>query len=325
MSSFESISPAQPAPLPRRSLAARLGIVSVPRAELRRRYTQTGSKFVQIMGTDVHYVEQGTGPRTLVLIHGFAASLHTWDGIADDLARDYRVIRLDLPPFGVTGPLRDASGRIETMNIGVYRRFIDTFIQAVDATRATLIGNSLGGLIAWDYAVRHRDAVEQLVLIDAAGFPMKLPIYIDLFNYALVRISSPWWLPEAIVKSAVRNVYGDPRKLTAPVLRRYVDFFHGEDTREAIGKMVPTLDFRDLDTDVLKTLDVPTLVLWGAKDRWIPPAHAAEFARRIPGAKSVMYPAFGHIPMEESPGDVLRDLQAFLVREPRDTVALRPA
>ncbi|MEQ5838634.1 alpha/beta hydrolase [Paraburkholderia acidicola] len=315
MASLESISPAQPAPLPRRSLAARLGITSVPRADLRSRYTQSGSKFVQIMGGDVHYVEQGTGPRTLVMIHGFAASLHTWDGIAGDLAREYRVIRLDLPPFGVTGPLRNASGGIETMNLPTYRRFIDTFMQALGVTRATLIGNSLGGMIAWDYAVRHREAVEQLVLIDSAGFPMKLPIYIDLFNYALVRASSPWWLPEPIVKSAVRNVYGDPRKLSATTLRRYIEFFHAEGARTAIGKMVPTLDFKEVDTDTMKTLDVPTLVLWGAKDRWIPPAHAAEFTRRIPGSRSIMYPTLGHVPMEEAPEQVLRDLRAFLVEK----------
>jgi Predicted hydrolases or acyltransferases (alpha/beta hydrolase superfamily) len=174
------------------------------------------------------------------------------------------------------------------------------------------MGNSLGGLIAWDYAVRHRDAVERLVLIDSAGFPMKLPIYIGLFNSALVRVSSPWWLPKSLSRSAVRNVYGDARKLDAVTLRRYVEFFHGEGTRTAIGKMVPTLDFKDVDTDVLKTLKVPSLVLWGAKDRWIPPAHAAEFASRIPGAKSVMYPGLGHIPMEEAPERVMTDLRAFL-------------
>jgi pimeloyl-ACP methyl ester carboxylesterase len=76
--------------------------------------------------------------------------------------------------------------------------------------------------------------------------------------------------------------------------------------------MVPTLDFKDVDTDVLKTLKVPSLVLWGAKDRWIPTAHAAEFASRIPGAKSVMYPGLGHIPMEEAPERVMTDLRAFL-------------
>jgi pimeloyl-ACP methyl ester carboxylesterase len=309
------------APLPPRSLAARLGITSVPRDELKRRYTQTGSRFVQIMGADVHYIDEGPtraeasgANNVIVMIHGFASSLHTWNDMASDLARDHRVIRFDLPPFGVTGPLRDATGSIVTMNLPAYRRFFDTFMQALGVTRATLVGNSLGGLLSWDYAVRHRGAVERLVLIDSAGFPMKLPIYIGLFNNALVRMSSPWWLPEAIVKSAVRNVYGDPRRLTPHVLRRYVEFFQGEGTREAIGKMVPTLDFVDIDTDVMKSLDVPTLVLWGAKDRWIPPAHAEEFSRRIPNARSVMYQGLGHIPMEEAPQRVLQDVRAFFVK-----------
>ena len=311
MASIDSTPPTASTPLPPRSLAARLGITSVPRDELRRRYTQSGSRFVKIMGADVHYVDEGSGD-IIVMIHGFASSLHTWNRVADELKREHRVIRLDLPPFGVTGPLRSSSGAVETMNLPTYRRFIDTFLQAIGVLRATFIGNSLGGLISWDYAVRHRKAVERLVLIDSAGFPMKLPIYIGLFNSALVRMSSPWWLPEAIIKSAVRNVYGDPRKIDAQTLRRYVEFFHGEGTREAIGKMVPTLDFKEVDTDVLKSLDVPALVLWGAKDRWIPTAHAAEFASRIPGAKSVMYAGLGHIPMEEAPERVMVDLRAFL-------------
>ncbi|MFM0220235.1 alpha/beta fold hydrolase [Paraburkholderia caledonica] len=306
-----STRPSNSAALPPRSLAARLGITSVPRDELRRRYTQSGSRFVRIMGADVHYVDEGSGD-TIVMIHGFASSLHTWNRVADELKHTHRVIRLDLPPFGVTGPLRSSTGIIETMNLPTYRRFIDTFLQALGVSRAIFIGNSLGGLISWDYAVRHRGAVERLVLIDSAGFPMKLLIYIDLFNHALVRASAPRWLPEIIIRSAVRNVYGDPRKLDAVTLRRYVDFFHGEGTRAAIGKMVPTLDFEELDTNVLTTLAVPTLILWGAKDRWIPTAHAAEFARRIPGAKSAMYPGLGHIPMEEAPERVLADLRAFL-------------
>src|ERR1700744_286486 len=151
MASIESAAPALGAPLPRRSLAARLGITSVPRAELQRRYTLAGSKFVEIMGADVHYVDEGSG-NTIVMIHGFASSLHTWNRVADELRREYRVIRLDLPPFGVTGPLRSGSGEIETMNLSTYRRFIDTFLQALGISRATFIGNSLGGLIAWDYA-----------------------------------------------------------------------------------------------------------------------------------------------------------------------------
>lgn len=314
MASVESgnaASAASALPLPPRPIAARLGITSVPRAELRRRYTQPASRFVGIMGADVHYVDEGSG-EPIVMLHGFASSLHTWNAVADELQRSHRVIRLDLPPFGVTGPLRNAAGEIETMNLATYRRFVDTFMQALGLARATLIGNSLGGLIAWDYAVRHRDAVERLVLIDSAGFPMKLPIYIGLFNSALVRASAPWCLPDAIIKSAVRNVYGDPRKIDPATLRRYVEFFHGEGTRTAIGNMVPTLEFSQLDTDALRTLQVPSLVLWGEKDRWIPLAHADAFASRIPGAKTVTYAGLGHIPMEEAPQRVMADLRAFL-------------
>ena len=110
MASLGTAPHAQSAALPPRSLAARLGITSVPRDTLRRRYTQPGSKFISIMGTDVHYVDEGSGER-LVMNHGFASSLHTWDRVAAELARSYRVIRLDLPPFGVTGPLRTSRAR----------------------------------------------------------------------------------------------------------------------------------------------------------------------------------------------------------------------
>lgn len=297
--------------LPRRSLAARLGITSIPREELVRRHALPASRFVTIAGNTIHYVDEGHG-EPIVLLHGFGASLHTWNGIAAELAGERRVIRVDLPPFGITGPLRSASGALETMDVDAYRRFIDEFVGTLGLARASFVGSSLGGLIAWDYALRHRGAVDKLVLIDAAGFPMKLPFYVGLFKNPFVRVSASWLMPETIVKNAVRDVYGDKRKLDAVTLARYVDFFHGDDTRAAIVKMVPTLDFDALPTDALATLDLPTLVLWGGKDRWIPPAHCEQFAQRIPRARSIVYPELGHIPMEEAPQRVLPDLHAFL-------------
>ncbi|WP_227746776.1 hypothetical protein [Paraburkholderia franconis] len=78
-----------------RSLAARLGITSVPRDELKRRYRQSGSRFVQIMGADVHHIDEGTdtGTSPIVMIHGFASSLHTWNGTATCFARPANVLR----------------------------------------------------------------------------------------------------------------------------------------------------------------------------------------------------------------------------------------
>ena len=119
-------------------------------------------------------------------------------------------------------------------------------------------------------------------------------------------------LPEGIIRAATRDVYGDPSRVSEPTLRRYADFFYADGARQAIGLMVPKFRFDDVDTSGLAAIRVPTLILWGQRDRWIPPAHAGEFARRIPGATLRLYPALGHIPMEEDPVRVGTDLCAFL-------------
>ena len=276
----------------------RIGLRSIGRDVLIARYAKPQSRYLPLMGTRVHYTDEGAANAegTLLLIHGFGASLHTWDGVLPQLTRRYRVIRLDLPPFGITGPLRDAQGRPRAMELPLYRDFIDAFVDSLGLSKLTLIGNSLGGMVSWDFAVRHPGRVEKLVLIDSAGFPMKLPIYIDLFNHLSVRLTSPWMLPEGIIRAATR----------------YADFFYADGARQAIGLMVPKFRFDDVDTSGLAAIRVPTLILWGQRDRWIPPAHAGEFARRIPGATLRLYPALGHIPMEEDPVRVGTDLCAFL-------------
>ncbi|WP_454732417.1 MULTISPECIES: alpha/beta fold hydrolase [Cupriavidus] len=291
----------------------RIGLFSLSRETLARRYALPASRWVQVMGTLVHYTDEGAPDgEPLLLIHGFGASLHTWQGVLPALSQRYRVLRVDLPPFGLTGPLRDARGRIATMDVDMYRRFIDAFCQAIGLRRASVIGNSLGGLIAWDLAARRPAQVDKLVLVDAAGFPMKLPLYIALFNHAPVRWSAPWMLPEAIIRAATRDVYGDAARVDEATFRRYVDFFYAEGSREAVGRMVPRLDFAALDTDALAGIRAPTLVLWGERDRWIPPAHAQAFAGRIPGARLQRYAGLGHVPMEEDPQRVAADLLHFL-------------
>jgi pimeloyl-ACP methyl ester carboxylesterase len=292
----------------------RLGLRSIPRDVLIARYAKPQSRYLPLMGTRVHYTDEGpaNAEGTLLLIHGVCASLHTWDGVLPQLTRRWRVIRLDLPPFGITGPLRDAHGRPRTAELPLYRDFIDAFIDSLGLTQLSLVGNSLGGMVAWDYAARHPERIEKLVLIDSAGFPMKLPVYLDLFNHLPVRLTTPWLLPEGIVRAATRDVYGDPARVSAPTLRRYTEFFYADGARSAFGKMVSKFDFDSVDTSVLAAIRVPTLILWGQRDRWIPPAHAGEFARRIPHATLRMYPALGHIPMEEDPVRVGTDLCAFL-------------
>jgi len=291
----------------------RVGWFSISNNTLRRRYALANSRWLDVGGGMVHYTDEGPADApTLVLIHGFAASLHTWQGITAMLALRYRVIRVDIPPFGLTGPLRDERGKPVTMDLDRYRDFVDRLVAALRIRRATFIGNSLGGFLAWDLAVRRPDLIDKLVLIDAAGFPMKLPIYIDLFRHALVRWTSPWLLPEFVIRAATRDVYGDRASVPEATYRRYVDFFYGKGVREAIGRMVPKLDFDAAPTHLLQAIEAPTLVLWGGQDRWIPPSHAQLFTSAIPGARLCRYEQLGHIPMEEDPRSVLADLLPFL-------------
>ncbi|AZG12925.1 alpha/beta fold hydrolase [Cupriavidus pauculus] len=295
----------------------RVGLFSLSRDTLARRYALPASRWVQVMGALVHYTDEGAPEgEPLVLIHGFGASLHTWEGVLPALRQHHRVIRLDLAPFGLTGPLRDARGRIVTMDIDAYRAFIDAFLAAIGLQRATFVGNSLGGLVAWDLAARRPSMVNRLVLIDAAGFPMKLPIYIDLFRHAAVRWSAPWLLPEWIIRAATRDVYGDATRVPEATFRRYVDFFYAAGSREAVGRMVPKLDFDQIDTERLRGVRQPTLVLWGDRDRWVPPAHADAFAARLPDVTLRRYAGLGHVPMEEDPQRVAADLLRFLNRAP---------
>ncbi|RZT38449.1 alpha/beta fold hydrolase [Cupriavidus agavae] len=317
----EAVLQAPPGPFTRWFGQGRLGFRSLSRDTLARRYALPASRWVQVMGALVHYTDEGApGAEPLVLIHGFGASLHTWEGLMPALRQRYRVIRLDLPPFGLTGPLRDARGRIVTMDVDAYRTFVDSFLRTLGIARATLVGNSLGGLIAWDLAARRPALVSRLVLIDAAGFPMKLPVYIGLFRHALVRWSAPWLLPEPIIRAATRDVYGDARRVPESTFRRYVDFFYAAGSRAAVGRMVPRLDFDALDTGRLRAVQAPTLVLWGERDRWIPPAHAAAFAARLPVVSLRRYADLGHVPMEEDPQRVAADLLPFLDGAPQAPV-----
>ncbi|CAM2145277.1 Pimeloyl-ACP methyl ester carboxylesterase [Pararobbsia alpina] len=295
--------------------AYELGLREIPRDEIERRYRYPQSGWLNFRHGRLHYVnecEAASPSHTVVLLHGFSASVHTWDGVSALLRQSCRFIRLDLPPFGLTGALPSVEGRAQRVDLEVLREALDTVLDALALERVTVVGNSLGGLLAWDLAVRRPTVVERLVLVDAAGFPMHLPAAIKLLDNPVARWLSPRLQPAAAIRAAVRDCYGDASRVTTATYRRYTDLTFAAGTRAAIVSMVPGLDLSAIDTRPLSALQVPTLVLWGAKDRWIPPSHGRQFAKAIPGARLVMFETLGHIPMEEDPASVAQALLAFL-------------
>ncbi|MCX7679710.1 MAG: alpha/beta hydrolase, partial [Spirochaetes bacterium] len=139
----------------------------IPVDKLKVQYAPPPSKFLNLSGLLVHYRDEGKG-FPVVLIHGTSSSLHTWDGWTKALISRYRVIRMDIPAFGLTGPTKERDYSPQA-----YVKFLEDFLNKLNISKFHLAGNSLGGLIAWNYALAYPQKVEKLVLIDAAGYPFR--------------------------------------------------------------------------------------------------------------------------------------------------------
>jgi len=290
---------------------------------LRARWAPAPSQFITLDGAEVHYRDEGPrdDPQPLLLLHGSAASLHTWEGWTAALRGERRVIRLDLPGFGLTGPFADGAGSL-TRTLGVIEALLDT----LGASRVVVAGNSLGGLYAWQLAVRSPSRVAGLVLVDPAGYPSQatsVPVGFKIAALPGMRYVASQVLPRSVIESSVKNVYGDPSKVTPELVDRYYELTLREGNRRAFTQRPRTGSGSTanrgggLDTLQIATIRAPTLILWGDLDRLIPPSNAARFARDIPGSRVARFPTLGHVPHEEDPAQTIAPVLAFLATLPR--------
>lgn len=278
---------------------------------LKARWAPAPSQFITLAGQSVHYRDEG--PRSdsvpIVLVHGTSSSLHTWDGWVDSLKGTRRVIRMDLPGFGLTGPAVDAD-----YSMAAYNRFVLRLLDTLGVRHFIIGGNSLGGDVAWHVAVAVPDRVEKLILVDAAGYPLvsqSIPI-----GFRLARISSLSWLlqhtlPRSLVESSVKNVYGDPKRVTPAIVDRYFDLTLREGNRASLGQRFAQSRHGE-DRAQIPTLKLPTLILWGAKDRLIPPEHAKLFQGDIAASQLVIFPELGHVPHEEDAAQTVATVLRFI-------------
>lgn len=279
----------------------------IPVEELKEKYANEQSQFIDIDGLKVHYRMEGEGPN-LLLIHGTAASLHTWDAWTEILKNDFRIFRMDLPAFGLTGPNvnRDYS-------IKAYTQFIKDFTEKIGLDTFSIAGNSLGGGIAWSFASQYPESIQKLVLLDASGIPddkedpavfkmARNPILGELFEYLT---------PKAFIKKNMKEVYYDDRKVTDELVSRYHEMALRKGNRIAFRDRAHVVN-PDI-TDRLIKISAPTLILWGAADEWIPVENAYVFQERIPNTQLTILGNTGHVPMEESPIISASIVKSFLM------------
>jgi pimeloyl-ACP methyl ester carboxylesterase len=279
------------------------------------RWAPPPSDFVELKGQLVHLRDEGPrgDPEPLVLLHGTAASLHTWEGWVRALRPQRRVITLDLPGFGLTGPF-DGQYAHDDYRGDTYARFVLDLLDHLQVRRAVIGGNSLGGEIAWRIAAMAPQRVSALVLVDAAGpefTPESAPIGFVIAQIPLLNRLTEWVLPRALVAQGVLNVYGDPAKVTPELVDRYFELTLREGNRRALGHRMRQV-VRGEHAERIRSIKAPTLILWGGKDRLIPPAVGRVFERDIAGSRLVLFPDLGHVPQEEDPARTVEPVRAFL-------------
>jgi pimeloyl-ACP methyl ester carboxylesterase len=276
--------------------------------KLSSKYTNDASRFFEIQGMQLHYRDEGPGEDNLplVLIHGTSSSLHTWDSLVAALP-EKRCIRLDLPGFGLTGPdpKRDYSIQ-NTVKI------VDELLQKLNADSCIIAGNSLGGFIAWSYALVYPRA-KKMVLIDAAGFNSGTKGKNLAFQLARIPVVNQLLkivTPRSIVRKSLEQSYGDPSKVTDALVDRYFELNCRTGNRQALLDRF-NLPFSG-DTNHIKDIKIPVLILWGQKDQLIPVSQANKFETALPNNQKIIYPELGHVPMEESPELVARSIRNWL-------------
>lgn len=283
----------------------------IPYETLEARYADAQSRYFEAGGVRVHYHD--VGPRdapALVLVHGFSASLQAWDPWVERLEGDYRVVTLDLPGHGLT---RTPQGY--SLSTAGHVAVVAALADKLELRRFVIAGNSMGGGVAWNYALAHPDQVRGLVLVDAAGWPeskrgdrppLAFRLLANPVGRALLRNINPRPLAEPGLKSA----YGDPALVTPELVDRYVDFARAPGRRTLLtsGRRPQGA----ADPSVFKAIRAPTLIMHGADDGVIPVSASEGFASAIPGAKLIVYPGVAHVPMEQIPDKTVADLRAFL-------------
>jgi pimeloyl-ACP methyl ester carboxylesterase len=289
----------------------------IPYTTLEAKYTDSASHFVDLPGGfHVHYRDEGDPSKPLlVLLHGFGDSFTTWEGWVHELKGRFHIISVDFPGHGLT---RAPQG-YQLAGDGL-ADFVDGFAAQLALPKFAVAGNSMGGGVAWQLALRHPDRIDALILVDAAGFPnekppTEVPLAFKILRYPIGRAILRNIDNRPLIDEGLKTDVYDKALITPAIVDRWAEFQRAPGHRAIlIG-----IDFqaqRQATADSLGTIKVPTLVLHGENDVLIEPAGARKFAAAIPGAKLITYPHVGHLPQIEIPQRSAADVAAFLETQP---------
>jgi pimeloyl-ACP methyl ester carboxylesterase len=273
--------------------------------ELMQVYADSHSNFYKWKGINVHFKDEGRGI-PIIFFHGTSSSLHTWDKLTSTLKNHYRIIRMDLPGFGLTGPHPERD-----YSLSAYVQFVDAFTKHLDISHFILAGNSWGGMLAWYYSSQHQEKILGLILIDAAGYRMtKIPKRFIAVRYMFGRWVIRYTMSKWMVKIGLKEAYSVPHLIDNAVVTRYADLMLRTGNRLAFLDFAKGREWPDLK--LLLLIHSPTLILWGKLDSMYNVEQAYRFKENLSRATIAIVENAGHVPMEEAPEVCARHICEFV-------------
>ena len=228
------------------------------RAELEKRYFSSSPQIIDVDGLKVNYKETGPkGAPALLLLHGFGSSLQAWDDWSLKLEQKYRLIRLDLPGFGLTGasPANDYS---EEKDLAILTYFADK----LGLEKFSVMGHSMGGKMAWSLAASQPERVQALVLMAPDGFPETKDIGTKPYEVPAIMGLIKYVLPKYLVRKSIEPAFAQADALNDALVNRYFDMLRAPGVRGAILERSNQTIYTD-PVPRLKAIRAPTLLIWG--------------------------------------------------------------
>ena len=279
-----------------------------PAAEVEARWATPPSQFIVIDGVRLHYRDEGSGP-PVVLLHANYASLFMWEPWAAALKDRYRVIRVDLPAHGLTGP--DPTGDYTLQRIqALFERFADER----GLQRFAVIGTSIGGTVAMRYAADHPERIERLGLISPGSLEKRVrgrttPAQVPKVFDAITLVT-----PKSFTRFMLTNDYGDPARVSETVVDEWWSMWMREGNRAAMLGLLRQYVSGGVE-DRIRAVRAPVLLMWGERNKRVPVALAYEtrdLLSNSPQVKLEVLPGIGHMLVQEAPQESARLVRAWL-------------
>jgi pimeloyl-ACP methyl ester carboxylesterase len=291
-------SDANSAPYPRLTLEA-----------LRQKYALPGAHIAPIGGLDVYYMDEGSGP-AILMIHGSVSSLRTWDGVAARLKRHYRVIRYDIPPQGLSGPVSDeAAAKLKPIDIPI------ALLDRLGVRKVTVMGVSSGGTMGMFLAAARPDLVDRLILSNTPSDPVTTTQLVesDEFKAAQAQAAKTHFQSQHFWNLFLDYFSGDPRHYSPALREQYYDMNRRTPEKHEIALVAVVADHAKA-VAAMSAVKAPTLLIWGAADPLLTPKSANVLEGYLTGTQvsKVFLTGVGHYPPLEAPDRFTDVALAFL-------------